>query len=768
MPNPILGLDPIFPLLQVAGLGGAAVVLAIWLYRRGLRLEIRQRSIGLAALRGLAVGTVVVLLLNPVRTQSRSETGKPPLLVLLDNSHSMAVKDIDGKARFEVARNALLAAGGGLRSLSQQFSPVLFNLSERAVRVGEEAFSRTSRPDGARTRLAEGLTEALDAVTGATSGGVLLVSDGRNNGEASPIEVARQAKRRGFPVFTVCVGSTGRQKDVSLHVRRMQLFGAPDQEIPLAAEVRSVGFNGQRTEAQLLRDGKPVSTRSMILSDARPVTVSFLIREAKPGSYRYAVAVRPLPNESTPSNNRGSVFVQVLDARTRVLVLEGRPTWDAKFLIQALHTDPSIDVDAVFKLSEEKYFAVRGTEPAQESGSSPRPAPPAGNEPRGRTGAPQMAAGVTVRIPSTAAELARYDVVVIGKGFEEFFTPSRAAALKQYVSEHAGNLIFLRGKPEERASTLQALEPVTWSDDQIRDFRMQITEQGLAHPAFSFQRGGNAQDVVKRLPTMISATRLLGEKALSVVLARTAGTPGVPGESKEMAVLAYQPYGQGKTVSLVGQGLWRWAFLPPELKEFAGCYNDFWTQLVRWLVSQADFLPGREVTMKTDRTSYGPGEQVRLMVFSRGPKVTHMPPIKIITPDGQTLQTNLTPGGGSGQPDFVGTFRPTAAGEHLATLPLSKSAAGTILTPFSVFPSREEDLITAADASLMAQIAAVGGGESLSLPGLRALPQKLRDARAMLKTRTDSQPVWDQWWVLAVILGLLSLEWIFRRRWGLA
>ena len=36
--------------------------------------------------------------------------------------------------------------------------------------------------------------------------------------------------------------------------------------------------------------------------------------------------------------------------------------------------------------------------------------------------------------------------------------------------------------------------------------------------------------------------------------------------AKEMALIAYQRYGQGKSVAIIGQGLWQWAFLPPELK----------------------------------------------------------------------------------------------------------------------------------------------------------------------------------------------------------
>src|SRR5439155_11839900 len=138
-----------------------------------------------------------------------------------------------------------------------------------------------------------------------------------------------------------------------------------------------------------------------------------------------------MPGEATSANNRCSVSLQVQEAHARVLVLEGRPTWDAKFLIQALHSDPAIEVDAIFKLADKKFFAVKGT---AEPGTVP---------------------SQSVKVPSTPAELAKYDVVIIGKGYEEFYDEKRTAVLKQFVADHAGNVIFLRGKAAERDTALE-------------------------------------------------------------------------------------------------------------------------------------------------------------------------------------------------------------------------------------------------------------------------------------------------------------------------
>jgi len=272
----------------------------------------------------------------------------------------------------------------------------------------------------------------------------------------------------------------------------------------------------------------------------------------------------------------------------------------------------------------------------------------------------------------------------------------------------------------------------------------------------------DSQMVIQRLPSMISATRVEGEKALSVVLARAAGVPS-GGSSKEMAVVAYQNYGQGKVLSLVGEGLWRWALLPPELKDYTECYFDFWTQLIRWMVNQSDFLPGQDVSLKTDHSGYAVADTVTLLAYVRGRNKTSLPPVTITGPNRATQKVPMGAAGGQ-QADFVGTFKPTVPGEYLASL--VRPHTGAVMAPFSVYPDRQEDRITAADPALMQQIAQAGGGEAMTLDTIRQLPDRLREARATLADKRQAKSAWDRGWVLALILGLLTLEWILRRRFG--
>ena len=732
--------DPILPYPQIAVIALAAVALAVWFYRTSPAARRQGRIVQqvLTALRVAGIATIVLLLLNPVLTSANRETGKPPLLILLDRSRSMKTQDVAGGSRFDAALQTTVGDPDLLAQLQRHYDCRLYGISDTATRQDLAAFAGTAKADGEHTRIGESLAAAVGDANPAPAGAVLLVSDGRGNGDADPVEAARQARARHFPVFTLCLGTETKGRDVSLLNRRPQVFAAPSQDVPLTAEIRSAGYDGQTARVDLLQDGKIVQTKSLALNDHHPVAASFLTHQDKAGSYRYTVAVQPQPGEATLSNNQGSIFLQVLKSRVRVLLLEGRPSWDAKFLVQALHTDPSIDIDALYKLTDDKMFALSG-----------------GSE-------DANGAAATVKVPKTAADFAKYDIVIIGKGYEDFLDAAGTDALKSFVADHSGNVIFLRGNPGQATANLQALEPLQWSDDEINDVRMHVTDEGRRNPAFDFPATPDPNLVIQKLPTLVSATKVQGEKALSVVLARASG---VQTGDREMAVLAYQNYGHGKVVSLVGEGLWRWALLPPDLKDYGGCYNDFWTQLVRWMVNQSDFLPGQDLTLRTDRFSYAPGEIVHLMAFARGENRAGLPPVAMETPGGGITQVTLAKGGGD-QADFVGSFKAGKPGEYLARL--APPGVQPVLAPFSVFPDSEEDLVTAADPAMMHDIAVAGGGELLAARDLRSLPMRLKEAdAAAVKHTGDPKSAWDNAAVLALLLMVFSLEWILRRRWGL-
>ncbi|HZO90492.1 MAG TPA: vWA domain-containing protein [Chthonomonadaceae bacterium] len=742
-----LHFEPPFLPVQTAALALIAVSAVFLLYaRRELRQRVRRHP-ALPALRGAVVLLLALLLLNPVVSRPAPQArGKIPFLLLLDTSRSMATADVaDGRpgreTRWEAARRAVLANRSLLDALSQRYAVRLYGFDARATARPLGALLPLTEPGGKSTALGSAIAQAVSANPlprdAQAVAGLLLVSDGRDNGTEYAPDAARAARALGYRVYTACVGQERKETDLLVAAKRPQVFSAPGQTVEIGAEIRDTGISSAPVRVDLLREGRRVASRNLIVTPGRRA-VAFPLSEPRKGFYRYALACSLAPNETNELNNRANVFLNVMESRARVLLLEGRPTWDAKFLAQTLREDPTVTLDCLYKLTADHYFAL--------SGSADRP---------------------ILRVPRTVEDFARYDVIILGKGYEEFFDAAATEALQRWVGDRGGNLVFLRGRADERTPGLGALEPVAFGDEEIEAARLRLTEAGRLHPGFAFSTGQDAQTVVRKLPALISATRVQGEKALAVVLARAEGAADE--SAKEMALLAYQRYGQGKTLAVVGQGLWRWAFLPPELAQYSHVYSEFWTQTIRWLVSESDFLPGQNIALRTDRTSYSSRETVNFLGYRRGPQPAAPPIITITQPDGTTATLVSAKGDGHAA-DFTASFRPRLPGEYVATVPPppGQGRAVPASAAFTVYPGQEEDANRSADPALMRQIAQAGGGEALRLDALQNLPEKLRAAEQAAVRKEEPRTAWDRGWVLALLLGLLTSEWLLRRRAGLA
>jgi hypothetical protein len=67
----------------------------------------------------------------------------------------------------------------------------------------------------------------------------------------------------------------------------------------------------------------------------------------------------------------------------------------------------------------------------------------------------------------------------------------------------------------------------------------------------------------------------------------------------------------------------------------------------------------------------------------------------------------------------------------------------------------------------MQQLAAVSGGAVVDARDVARLPDVVRRWEISQQLAHRQETVWDQWWLLAAMLGLLGVEWWLRRKEGL-
>ena len=93
---------------------------------------------------------------------------------------------------------------------------------------------------------------------------------------------------------------------------------------------------------------------------------------------------------------------------------------------------------------------------------------------------------------------------------------------------------------------------------------------------------------------------------------------------------------------------------------------------------------------------------------------------------------------------------------------------GTAGARFTVFPQDLELDNASADASAMESLAAMTGGESLAPEQLSSLIERLARQTQQLEIQQETKKTfWDKWPFFLALVGLLSVEWYLRKRWGL-
>jgi hypothetical protein len=774
-----LTLDPYLPMSLWITLASAGVVLLAW-YGVSCRSRLpARRWTGVIGLMAAAVVLPLLILLNPTWVERiPPPAGKPLLTILVDASASMATPDGENrKRRYELACGI---AGEMSRRLESRYE-IRFRRFAGDSAPASEAELIAHAPQESSTDLAAVIGEALgeDRPQGRA---ILLLSDGIHNaagGAARVRESVAKARAISAPVLVKTLGGQASVADLEVELNLPEELAFVGQRIPVVVNLRQRGSAARRTGLSLQRDGQPVERRDVRLLPDGSTEEVFYVSQRKSGLYRYEIKADPLPAEVTSVNNTATLLLRVVDEPIRVLLLEGKPYWDTKFLIRTLTTDRLIELVSVVQLAEgrllqRKVSLQQQPESPQQKAQSESP----GQKARPRSpgeGAQQDEQDVarsdewTIlkgpgEILGDAQSLDSYQVVVLGRQSEVFLADQALARLEKWLHEGQGSLVCYRGSPSSQISQrLGALMPVRWTPARESRFRMHWTDEGRALrwlPGSAEEEG-----LLASLPSLATAARPERPRPLAVVLATTAAAEG----GGEDPALVYQRVGSGRVVVVEGAGMWRWAFLPTQYQDREEVYGLLWRSLVRWLVANIGLLPSQRLALRTDKVTFTTAESITAELLVR--KEDYQKPVPAVELTSQALdrprQVTPQPAGDSpGQ--YRVPFGRLPEGRYTARVVDASKEEVSATTAFDVRENLKERLDVQARPDLMAMIARESGGTVLG----DARPQDL--AEQFERHLSQSHPerlartmAWDRWWVLAAALGVWVIGWGLRRRSGL-
>jgi len=743
-----------------------SAALAVWAWRRRAAGTGGFTSSLSLAMRLTAVGAIGFLLLGPsVLPEAQTDATRTPLHFLVDASGSMQTADLrldDGSedeavSRYRFALERWLSPAQ-LAQLESNHDVRVYSFGDRVHAALPDADDATQRSSNVVESTYELLSTMNPLNTGTSEqdsggGAVVILSDGRDSRAANPAAAAQLARARQIKLHTVTLGGATLGRDVSLTATPRQPYLMINEPGQIDVRLEQVNADHAAATFRIRHAGEETAQAVAFTDDAR-LRIEIPITHAEPGLYAYELSVDPLPGEAEPSNNAQTVFAEVTDERMRVLVLEGQPYWDTKFLAQSLRKDDRIELTQITQINRDRQerIVTRADGPA----------------------APRVSA------PRNFEELSKYDVVVLGRGMENVLSVAAAGALPRYVSERGGRVVLARGRAYDESTSdgraigraLAKLEPVVWAGGSgRRDQTLSLTDAGRGHPMFAgLMRATQEAPGPRDLPTLGFASAIESLKPATRVLAA-----GSPGGEDETALLVSMPYGRGVVVALLGEGLWRWSLAASDNDALAGVFDGFWSDTVRWLVLGADAGPGQDLSVRLSGRSVALDDELTVTVVQRGAAIDTEFEAVVTGPDGQATTLSLQPAPGTDRRRLA-AYRPETPGVHTLTVRPIRNANGglttgdnieTLETKFTAYDGNTEMLRTAADPALMRALADTSGGQVLPPREPGALMDLLAAERAARVVPPMPRYVWDRGWVMAAILLWVGLEWIVRKKGGL-
>jgi hypothetical protein len=766
--NPVLGAG------LILGLG----VWLIILYRRQRRQYSAKEAAVLVVPKILIVLLLILAYFDPVWNVMQRPEENQKVLALVDTSSSMEVEDKVEGSRGERANGLLEELTQELRSSFIDFDTLEFDSEVRTsassvepgqVRetdLGKCLVTIADKPDPAALGLSK------PAVGGSNYMSVLLLTDGGD-------EVVQNVKLPEVPVYIAGVGSEPETwNDIAITRIEAPEVVEEQSDFEVTAEVvarcASYAFAtgaervNVRVEAKEGQDWETRDSRLVDLAGARARVKFNMKSPSEMGTKKYRVRVETIDGELSELNNTRIFSIEVRKNTLSVLLFAQQLGWDFRQIYKELSDDSSVALTALFRVSSDR-FIVRGSR---------------------QKGDENLGAG----FPSEQGLLGLYKCVIVGSFPAWQWRQEQLQALVEYVRE-GGAVIFLGGEHSfgQGGYSRTVIEP-------LFPWRISAGEPELETGRFTVNVPLSAANhsIVSETSRLISQTPASNKRgqasgatieSINLTGSLRSGAVNLLDASvgnRTASVVALQRFGEGQTMGVATNTLWKWTQTSDVLKQ---AYGHFWRQSVRNLSQWEE--GERFVGVKWDKQSYRPGEQAGTTIRVAGrynPGQLHLKatltPHQLSHVESPEPAPDLQrPGSGSmgaGKPISVepvmgreNTFRVemvfSKRAEYLFELQayvgekLLESYEKTLV----VGPGVNEGANLEVDHAFLDNLAMQSGGAYFRETDLKELAETLRSRVMDYAVSMEIPLVQDKYIYILIFLGILMLEWTMRRKMNL-
>ena len=678
---------------------GLAYAGALYYRNKTFREQSPWLSLLMAGIRFLAVTGIALLLLEPLLKSVVREVQKPVVVLAQDESESIALGMSETeRAAYQEALEALQDELGETYDLKTY----AFGSSVR------EGIDFTYQDKSTNT--AELLTEVYDLYSNQNLGAVILATDGIYNQGSNPSYIT---KKLGAPIFSIALGDTTARRDLLVkrlfHNRIAYLGDKFSVQVDIAAE-NAAGTSSRLSvykvegSASRLLQQFPVSINSNDFFETR----EFVLDADQPGVQRFRLVLSEISAEATLANNSKDIFVDVLDARQKILLLANAPHPDLAALKQAISTNKNYEVKIAY-------------------------------------------------INNLKEDVGRFDFVILHQ------LPSRAndaAGVFNTIARQNISHLFITGAQTDygRLNQLQNLVSIRPGGSNINEVQARIV------PSFGlFKLSDALQSQLSNFPPLLAP---FGEYQLAgdaqALLQQRIGKIDTP-----YPLLVFGQQGQAKAGLLLGENSWRWRLFDHLQNRNHELFDELMTKTVQYLSLKED---KRRFRVNLTKNIFDENENIYFdaELYNESFELVNEPDASLIITDSEGKDYNFTFNKSGNAYRLNAGILPVGNYTFKAATVYNRENL-SYSGQFSVQPIQLESYASRADHNMLRVLSEEFGGQVFSPTEIGRIAELVRSQgtiKPVIYETSKTQPVINYKWLFFILLILLSLEWFLRRYFG--
>ena len=651
--------------------------------------------------------------------------------------------------------------------------------TNNSIELPEIDWQTTLLPRGAKTRMGDAVQYLVNKERGGPIAGIVVYTDGRSNsGEDMDIAV-RAARTYNIPLYPIGIGSDEQAKNI-----RVVDIEAPERVYPgdsfkITGYIQAYGAENRSVSVDLV--SRPVNTADDDKSqdkieeqlqlnlgsdgETRPVEFELDPDEDIQGKRDYVIRVQAPAEDRNQRDNQRSATVEIVDRRTKVLLLAGGPTREYRFLRNMLFRDDEVEVHVHLQTAEDTIS--------------------------------QEADEVIYDFPQLDEELYDYDAIVTFDPDWEALDDNQIELVERWVSEEAGGLFVVAGPvftPEwsrmrrgrrRGIDLVKNLYPVAfYNQGEVTlslgrfggdtAWPIQFSDEGLSAEFLWLDNSQlGSEQAWASFEGIYGYYKAKDPKPGAKVYSRFSD-PDTAIDNELPIYMAGHFYGAGRVFFQASGEMWR-------LRSIEEAYFEkYYTKLIRW-VSQGRLLrdSARGVLLvDKDRTFLGEHITIQAILTDaqHDPLSADNADAVLVQPDGtrDPIQLKLLTDG-SREGMYTGQFVATQEGDYRVEVPLPGSA--DLLTrdvrvrvpQLEIENPRRNDALLSHAAEQTSGSYFVGISSTTTASNneeLVSLSQKIvaRNQTTELPGTPDKNfEEMLMGWLIAIISGILCVEWVIRR-----